>query len=177
LEVHNYDNDKNSYVMEYCDLTLHDYIIKNNQTLAFKNRKKIALQFLYGMNYLHRKKYLHRDISFRNILLKLYDYNSVVVKLSDFGLIKEEDSEFTKIDTEMKGTIIDPALDGFKNYSIKNEIYAIGFILQFIFTGKKSLQFKDDVLSKIIIKCTDRDVNKRYNDVSSIIDDVDLPQE
>lgn len=173
LEVYNYDTSKDCYTMEYCDCTLKDYISKNNQRLAFKSRKKIALQFLYGANYLHRKRILHRDISRNNILVKKYDYNSVLIKLSDFGLVKEEDSDFTNTDTDMKGTIIDPALDSFKNYSVENEIYAIGFILQFVFTGKKNLKFNGDELSEILIKCTDKDPTKRYSKVSQVIDAVD----
>ena len=118
LEVYSYNYENNSYLMELCDFTLHDYISKNNQ-LSFKNRKKLALQFLYGINYLHKKKLLHRDISIRNILVKSYDFSSAIIKLSDFGLIKEEISAFTKTDTDMKGTRIDPSLDFFKNYEIK----------------------------------------------------------
>ncbi len=173
LEVYNYDSSKDCYTMEYCDTTLREYISKRNQTLTFKIRKKIALQFLYAVNYLHRKGIFHRDISPNNILVKQYDFNSILIKLSDFGLMKEKDSEFTNTDTDIKGTIIDPALDSFKNYSVKNEIYAIGFILQFIFTGRKSLDFDGNKFSEILAKCTDKDPNLRYEDVSQIIDAVD----
>lgn len=173
LEVYNYDSSKECYTMEYCDTTLREYISKRNQTLTFSIRKKIALQFLYAVNYLHKKGIFHRDISPNNILVKQYDFDSVLVKLSDFGLIKENGSEFTKTDTDMKGTIIDPALDAFKNYGIKNEIYPIGFILQFIFTGKQNLDFSDAKISNIVAKCTDRDQKSRYGDVLEIIDDVD----
>lgn len=173
LEVYNYDSAKDCYTMEYCDTTLKEYISKRNQTLTLKIRKKIASQFLYAVNYLHRKGILHRDISANNILVKQYDFNSVLIKLSDFGLVKENGSEFTSIDTEMKGTIIDPSLDSFKNYGTENEIYAIGFILQFIFTGKKNLDFADEKFSEILTKCTDKDPKARYNDVSKIIDAVD----
>lgn len=173
LEVYNYDSSKDCYTMEYCDTTLREYISKRNQTLTFKIRKKIALQFLYAVNYLHKKGILHRDISLNNILVKQYDFNSVLIKLSDFGLMKENDSEFTNTDTDIKGTIIDPALESFKNYDIRNEIYAIGFILQFIFTGRKNLDFNGDKFSEILAKCTDKDTCLRYEDVSQIIDEVD----
>lgn len=173
LEVYNYDSAKDCYTMEYCDTTLKEYISKRNQTLTFKIRKKIASQFLYAINYLHKKGTLHRDISANNILVKQYDFNSVIIKLSDFGLVKENKSEFTNTDTDMKGTIIDPILDSFKNYEIKNEIYAIGFIIQFIFTGKKNLDFTNEKLSEILTKCTDKDLKKRYASVSQIIDAVD----
>lgn len=173
LEVYNYNSENNSYIMEYCDLTLEDFIKNNNQTLSFVNRKKLALQFLYGLNYLHRKGYLHRDLSFRNVLLKQYEFNSCVIKLSDFGLIKDLESRFTKTETDIKGTIIDPTLENFKNYSFIHELYAVGFILNFIFTGRKSLQHSNEEFSKILLQCTDNNLNKRYKDLGTLIKDVE----
>ena len=173
VEVYRYDQEKDNYTMEYCDSTLEKYITTRNEKLGFENRKKLALQFLYGLNYIHLKKILHRDVSLGNILIKTYDYGSALVKLSDFGLMKEDGSDFTKTETKIKGTIIDPCLDSFKNYNKKHEIYAIGFVLWFIFTGKTSLHHQDSKLYGIIEKCLDRDMDKRYQDVTSIIRDVD----
>src|SRR5699024_9716424 len=103
------------YRMEYCETTLREHISRKNATMPFTVRKRIALQFLYGINYLHRRRLLHRDISLQNILLKLYDASAVLVKLSDFGLVKDQANEFTRSQTEMKGTIRDPMLDSFKD--------------------------------------------------------------
>lgn len=173
VEVYRYDQSKDNYTMEYCDSTLEKYITSRGGRLSFENRKKLALQFLYGLNYIHLKKILHRDISLGNILIKTYDYGSALVKLSDFGLMKEDGSDFTKTETKIKGTIIDPCLDSFKNYNKKHEIYAIGFVLWFIFTGKTSLHHQDSGLYKIIEKCLERDMEKRYEAVTSIIREVD----
>lgn len=173
LEVYSYNEDKNSYVMEYCDTTLYDYLLQNNTKLKFLSRKRITLQFLYGINYLHLRSILHRDISYRNVLIKKYDYGAATVKLSDFGLMKETTSEFTKSDTDIKGTIIDPALEVFKDYNVQNEIYAIGFILNFIFTGKQNLISDDTEVNNIIMKCTDRNPALRYENVTELIADIE----
>lgn len=138
VEVYRYDEKINEYCMEFCDESLRDYIGKRNSTLGFNSRKRIALQFLYGLNYLHSENLLHRDISLNNVLLKVYDRGAVLVKLSDFGLAKARGSDYTRTHTELRGTIRDPLLVSFKDYNEKNEIYAVGVVLSFIFTGRES---------------------------------------
>ncbi len=86
VKVYKYNEAQNEYRMEYCDTTLREYIRTKNATLSFAARKRIALQLLYGINYLHHRRLLHRDISLQNILLKVFDAGAVLVKLSDFGL-------------------------------------------------------------------------------------------
>ena len=46
----------------------------------------ILTQICAGLNYLHGKNILHRDIKASNILLETTDYNNPVIKLGDFGL-------------------------------------------------------------------------------------------
>jgi tRNA A-37 threonylcarbamoyl transferase component Bud32 len=172
VEVYQYDETRNEYKMEFCDVTLRKYIKRRNVTMSFATRKRIALQFLYGINHIHRKGFLHRDLSLQNVLLKVYD-EAVSVKLSDFGLAKDQASEFTRTHTEMRGTIRDPQLVSFKAYEVRNEVYAIGWVLAYIFNGKESLPHGEDGVSRIIQKCTASDLAQRYQDVPSIIADVD----
>jgi hypothetical protein len=173
VEAYAYDASKSQYSMEYCDSTLGDYIRDNNDKLSWSTRKRIALQFLYGINYLHIKEVMHRDISRRNVLIKKYDLGAVVVKLSDFGLYKGADSEFTKVDSSLKGTIIDPTLDTFKDFTYTNDIYAVGHVLSFIFTGKVPLGSARGEVQDIVAKCTDNIVAHRYATVAEIITAVD----
>jgi len=139
VEVYLYNEARNEYRMEYCDTTLRDHISKKHARMSFAARKRIALQFLYGINYLHHQGLLHRDVSLQNILLKVFDSGAVLVKLSDFGLVKDQSVQFTRTQTEMKGTIRDPTLSSFRDYSVVNEMYAIGHVLAYIFKGKESL--------------------------------------
>jgi len=173
VEVYRYDEDRNEYRMEFCDETLRNYVNRRNATLAFASRKRIALQFLYGLNYIHSQGLLHRDISLQNVLLKVFASGAVLVKLADFGLVKDQASEYTRTHSELRGTIRDPLLENFRDYSITNEIYAIGSVLSFIFTGRESLRTDPGEVSRIVRRCVDHDADQRYVSVGEIISDVE----
>ncbi|WP_144933175.1 protein kinase family protein [Kocuria marina] len=173
VEVYQYDEDRNEYRMEFCDATLRKYISKRNKSLSFSSRKRIALQFLYGINYIHSRGLLHRDISLQNVLLKVFGSGAVLVKLSDFGLVKDKDSSFTRTKTEMRGTIRDPLLASFKDYSVVNEMYSIGWVLSYIFTGRESLKSGTDEVSRIVQKCAAHNTAERYEAVRDLITDVE----
>lgn len=173
VEVYRYNEDRNEYRMEYCDTTLREYIAKRNATLSFAARKRIALQFLYGINYLHLEGLLHRDISLQNVLLKVFGSGAVLVKLSDFGLVKDKASEFTRTQTEMKGTIRDPMLGSFKDYAAVNEIYSIGHVLAYIFKGRDHLPTASDEVGRIVHKCAVNDLEQRYQSVTELIEEVE----
>ena len=173
IQVYTYDDSRNEYRMEYCEETLRVFIDRRNDELTFATRKRIALQFLYGLNYLHSKHVLHRDISYHNILLKVFDRGAVLVKLSDFGLAKLADSELTRMGTEMRGTIRDPLLENFRDYAMPNEIYAIGHVLAFVFTGRRAINVDDVRIKDIIDRCTANSYVARYRLVSEVIDDVE----
>jgi len=44
-------------------------------------------------------------------------------------------------------------LDNFKNDDVANEMYSIGWVLSYIFTGKQSLSSVGDEVSRIVQKC------------------------
>lgn len=173
VEVYRYDATLNEYRMEYCDTTLREYINRKNSTLSFAARKRIALQFLYGINFLHHQGLLHRDISLQNVLVKVFDAGAVLVKLSDFGLVKDKSREFTRTQTEMKGTLVDPMLESFKDYAVVNEVYTIAWVLAYVFKGRESLPPANDDIGRIIHKCAINDLGLRYQTVAEVIADVE----
>ena len=173
LEVYQYDDARNEYKMEFCDATLRSFIARRNKDLSFASRKRIALQFLYAISYLHGLELLHRDVSLQNVLLKVYESGAVLVKLSDFGLVKDPSSTFTRTQTEMRGTIRDPVLHSFRDYGVLNEIYAVGWVISYIFTGRESLSTTGDEVSRIVQKCTAHDTASRYQTVRDLIADVE----
>lgn len=171
LRVYRYDDNNNEYYAEYVDETLYNYIIKNNSTLSIEKRKNIAYQIFKAFAYIHSKKLLHRDISLTNILIKHYD-NSDIIKISDFGLVKEKDSNLTTTESEIKGSLNDSNLSiiGFKNYSIEHETYALTRLILFVLTGKTNLEkVKDTKIKEFVLKGTNGDVNNRYKNIQEMV--------
>lgn len=176
LEVYKFKETDWSYTMEYCDTSLEDYIAKRNNQSSFglTTRKRIALQFLYGLNFIHSKGHFHRDLSNKNVLLRTFGGSAVLVKLSDFGLAKLKGSEFTTTETELKGTKIDPALGSFKDFDAVHDIFAAGFILLYIFTGRKNVgRSNASPIDQIIHKCIESQPDRRYQSVMELIADVE----
>lgn len=133
-------------------------------------RKSLSFQILKAFTYLHSKGIAHRDISPKNILLKQYD-EVVVAKVSDFGLVKIPESALTSMNTEFKGYFNDPALatEGFDNYSIQHEMYALTKLLFFIMTGKTNTAFIDDPkVSDFVKKGLHVDNHKRFQNIAEL---------
>lgn len=171
LEVYCYNPDKNEYIMEYMDYTLDGYIAAHNSTLTIVQRKGIAQQILRAFDYLHSKGHLHRDISPKNILIKEYD-DTLVVKLSDFGLVKIPDSTLTTVNTEFKGYFNDPALvvEGFNTYGIVHETYALTRVIYFVMTGKTNTEkITNQNLRAFVEKGLNPDKIKRFQNVRDMI--------
>ena len=171
LEVYCYNPDKNEYIMEYMDYTLDGYIAAHNSTLTIIQRKGIAQQILRAFDYLHSKGHLHRDISPKNILIKEYD-DTLVVKLSDFGLVKILDSTLTTVNTEFKGYFNDPALvvEGFNTYGIVHETYALTRVIYFVMTGKTNTEkITNQNLRSFVEKGLNPDKAKRFQNIRDMI--------
>lgn len=171
IEVYNYNEDKHEYIMEYADQTLKEYISQNNTKISNKERANIVRQVLKAFKYINDKGVLHRDISTKNVLIKKYD-NILVIKVSDFGLVKLIDSNLTRAGTEIKGAFNDlKQLDivGFENYNIEHETYALTRLIYFIMTGKTSLEgYHSTVFKEFVARGISDDVRNRYHTVDEI---------
>jgi hypothetical protein len=170
IEVYQFDDTNRQYIMEYADKTLDAYISENNNKLDVAERVNLVRQILRAFNYIHGKDVLHRDISTKNILVKIYD-GLKVIKVADFGLVKLPDSRLTKSDTEMKGHLNDPKLSvtGFKNYEMRHETYALVRLVYFVLTGRLKIGvYSSKELKAFVEKGLADDLGDRYQDVRDL---------
>ena len=169
LDVFSYNEEKREYIMEFMDTSLYKYIVKNNTNLTFQEKKKIGFQIIKAFSYIHSKNILHRDISSQNILIKLYD-DVIVIKISDFGLVKVLDSNLTSKNTDFKGSLNDPDLmiEGFDKYNILHETYALTRVLYFVLTGKIKHKKISDNLKEFMEKGLNKTKNNRFKNISEL---------
>ncbi|GFR51624.1 hypothetical protein Agub_g14051 [Astrephomene gubernaculifera] len=105
---------------------LHDYIKKQKSRLTEELIWKLYIQILLGLNHMHSRKILHRDIKTLNVFLD----EDVNVKLGDMGVAKilSTNTNFAKT---IVGTpyYLSPELCEDKPYNEKSDVWALGVVL------------------------------------------------
>lgn len=173
INTYNFDDEKKEYIMEYADGgSLADYISKNNNKITMKQRITLINQVFRAFSYIHQKGLLHRDISYQNILIKKYD-DGIVIKVSDFGLVKSKDSTLTSLDSSIKGSLNDPDLVkvGFAKYEVRHEIYAIAQVINFILCGRKlanGIFDKSTDIRDFILNGLSSNIDERFTSVDEM---------
>ncbi|EHN59348.1 protein kinase family protein [Oenococcus kitaharae] len=175
VKVYDYNETNNTYTMEYMKSDLDKFINHNNNKPDFNKSTRFSIvnQLFAAYKYVHDQGELQRDVNPKNILINQYGDQTIVVKLSDFNLAKIPNSEITESVSEVKGHLkyIDPALPDydFKHYGIKNEIYSIALVINFVMTGKESFKTtKNEQFDHFMQKATDLNINNRYENVSEM---------
>ncbi|HGF7778267.1 TPA: protein kinase, partial [Enterococcus faecium] len=161
----------NEFIMEYVKQTLKDFIDSNNTKLELFERKRLVAQLFNAFKYIHSKGIFHRDISLSNILVKEYDDKTIILKVCDFGYLKDSDSTLTRQNTEFQGSLNDPQLKimGADKYTIQHEIYALTQVIFYIMTGRKNLNNnKNKEVEKFIDSGMDADLSKRVKSLEEL---------
>jgi NIMA (never in mitosis gene a)-related kinase 1/4/5 len=122
--------------MEYCDSgdlsDLIDTYKKTNKPIEDDKLVNIFTQITQGLDYLHSKKILHRDLKTMNVLL----CSDGRVKLSDLGVAKFTGNSLANT---IVGTpyYLSPEMCEEKPYNEKTDIWSLGCILYELLTLKK----------------------------------------
>ena len=179
-------------VMELVEgITLKKYIEKKGR-LGIREAVSIAIQVAQGMDAAHKHKIVHRDIKPQNIMIS----KEGKVKVTDFGIAKAASSN--TINSTVMGSVhyISPeqARGGYSDD--KGDIYSFGIMLFEMLTGRVPFEgdttvavalqhIQDDIVSpkeyvseipisveKIVLKCTQKKAEKRYQNAMDLIADL-----
>ncbi|XP_048738713.1 serine/threonine-protein kinase Nek4-like isoform X2 [Ostrea edulis] len=130
-------------VMEYCaGGSLYQYLRERNTGLDENEFKTYLEQILNGVQYLHSKDILHRDLKTKNILLT----SDGRIKIADFGVAKRVQTCSKAANTVMVGTLYYAApemMDSKGIYSKKVDIWAIGCDCYEMGTSKYAFESKN----------------------------------
>jgi len=175
---------------------LHDVIAQSGR-LPLERALNIAKQLAGALEAAHAEGVAHRDLKPRNVLIDLDDH----VYVSDFGLAKSlegEASTMTRVG-EVLGTprYMSPEQAESKPADQRSDIYSLGVMLYEMFTGdapftgESSMQVmfqhvqqkpKDprlvnrelpEYLSKIVLKCLEKDPALRYQSAREVLQDLE----
>ncbi|MCD7980850.1 MAG: Stk1 family PASTA domain-containing Ser/Thr kinase [Clostridiales bacterium] len=179
-------------IMEYVSgITLKTYIEKKGR-LNYKETLSIAIQVARGIQAAHAKNIIHRDIKPQNIMIS----TDGKVKVTDFGIARAV-SENT-IHSDVMGSVHYASPEQARNGYVSNrsDIYSLGIVMYEMVTGRvpfdgestvavaiKHLQdemvnpgeYAEDLpisLEKIILKCTQKSADRRYESMESLLVDL-----
>lgn len=139
--------------MEYVDgRTMSEWLSENPNQSA---RKRVMIQLLEAMDYLHRKQILHRDLKPANILITRNGDN---VRLIDFGIADADDYVVLKQPGGTYGYIA-PEVVEHRDVDCRADIYALGKIMRLLFPYR---------YQRIAAKCCRQDRERRYQNVEAL---------
>ncbi|XP_041087277.1 cyclin-dependent kinase 12-like [Polyodon spathula] len=131
-------------VFEYMDHDLMGLLESGLVQFSEEHIKSFMRQLLEGLEYCHKKSFLHRDIKCSNILLN----NSGQIKLADFGLARLYNSEESRPYTNKVITLWyrpPELLLGEERYTPAIDVWSCGCILGELFTKKPVFQANQEL--------------------------------
>jgi serine/threonine protein kinase len=157
------EGSKCSVVLELMDKDLHALITKRMEPkekgespFSIDEVIDIMLQTAEGMDYLYRRRVLHRDLKSKNILVKCKEVDAefIHVKVADFGLSKTKEKSITwhhptwnqgttrwmapeliDLKRQPKAGKNDNVYDGSSNYPFQSDVFSFGMVCFEILTG------------------------------------------
>ena len=186
----------NYIVMELAEgITLKEYIRKKGY-LSPKETVEISTQIASAISHAHKNHIIHRDIKPQNILVS----DTGIIKVTDFGIAKATRSNTVTSTATARGSVhyISPEQAKGRFCDEKSDIYSLGITMYEMVTGHVPFdhengvtialmhlqneitppsQIRDgipDSLEKIILKCTMKKPEERYQTADDLIADLRL---
>ena len=186
----------NYIVMELAEgITLKEYIRKKGY-LSPKETVEISTQIASAISHAHKNHIIHRDIKPQNILVS----DTGIIKVTDFGITKATSSNTVTSTATAMGSVhyISPEQAKGRFCDEKSDIYSLGITMYEMVTGHVPFdhengvtialmhlqneitppsQIRDgipDSLEKIILKCTMKKPEERYQTADDLIADLRL---
>ena len=140
-----------------------DKIVYTKMGVDPKTAEKWMVQLCKGVEELHNKNIIHRDITPNNVMVD-YEGN---IKLIDFNISRERKQSASR-DTTVMGTAgyASPEQFGFTQTGFGADIYAMGVLLNFMLTGKMpNEKLCSGKYASIVKKATQIKEEDRYSNV------------
>ncbi|CAD8128231.1 unnamed protein product [Paramecium sonneborni] len=158
--LQNYQNKCPKIVMEFADGEFYKFMQTNYySSLDYQQRNQYFLQMVQGVNQLHQSGLFHRDLKPENFVYFNQPNNQKIIKLIDFGLVKENANQMAK--TSCVGTsyyIAPEVLQSNSNsatfYDKSVDIWSLGIIWYEILVGNTFFNGTtiQDILNQILNK-------------------------
>lgn len=156
-----------------------DKWLELNPAISEEERLSIYKDILSGVAYLHNYKISHRDLAPHNILLFKKKDGTILAKVSDFGLAKDHRSLSTLTGLSVSGYgrggfTAPEQMKSLKNADHLSDIYSLGALFYYIFSGKSPEQrFTSPIKYQLIVgKAMEEDRSQRYQTVGELMDDI-----
>ena len=151
--------------------SLLNYLQYETQVLQFSTTISMSTQVAEGMEYLHKQKCIHRNLSARNILIG----ENLICKIAGFELAKivSDDKDAVEVDSNFKFPIRWTACETFTTYphksTFRSDVWSFGVLLWEIasfgclpYPSMTNIQVQEEVIEGYCMPCSSRGLPALY---------------